>query len=78
MVVGKSLPAAFLSMYMLESACKIQIDALAGNTNLNYISHNIISNTPLSVNKVSLGLGPDIVWPALIRKLDKIDTSYKQ
>lgn len=77
LVVGQTIPSAFLSMYMLEAACKIQVDALSGSSELIKISQTIIEKTPESVKEVSMGLGPQLVWPALLRKLDKLNPGYR-
>jgi ribulose-5-phosphate 4-epimerase/fuculose-1-phosphate aldolase len=76
LVVGRSVADAFLKMYTFENACRIQIDAQTGG--------KLIQIDPLirqgldEVFKVATGgMGADIAWPALLRKLDRVDPSYK-
>jgi len=75
-VVGTSVPEAFLSMYNLESACRIQIDAQAGGE-LVLVNPKILEGMAQVVKTVTAGQGANIAWPALLRRLDRIDPSYK-
>ena len=74
---GKSAADAFLSMYILESACRIQILAQNGGKELIQIPAPIIAGAKAQVEAVTKGMGADLVFPALLRKLDRIDESYK-
>jgi ribulose-5-phosphate 4-epimerase/fuculose-1-phosphate aldolase len=74
---GKSVADAFLSMYILESACRIQILAQTGGKELIEVPAQIIAGAQAQVAAVTKGMGADLVFPALLRKLDKIDDSYK-
>ena len=73
---GTSVPDAFLSMYFFENACRIQIDAQAGGE-LIFVDPRILEGMEQVMKKGSAGQGPMIAWPALIRKLDRTDPSYK-
>ena len=64
-------------MYILESACRIQILAQTGGKELIRVPAQIIAGAQAQVEAVTKGMGADLVFPALIRKLDKIDESYK-
>ncbi|MES2049996.1 MAG: class II aldolase/adducin family protein [Pseudomonadota bacterium] len=77
LVAGKSIADAFLSMYTFESTCQIQLAAQAGGE-LQYINPAIIQGVSESMRVQTGGLGGNFVWPSLIRKLDRIDESYKQ
>jgi ribulose-5-phosphate 4-epimerase/fuculose-1-phosphate aldolase len=75
--VADNVPDAFLSMYIFESACMIQVRALAGGGELVAIDPRIIASAKQqaeSATKAALGALP---WPALLRKLDRIDPSYR-
>lgn len=79
--VGKTVGEAFVWMYRLETACRMQIDALSGGAELNPISRKTQERT------VAQGLkmyGPGgfieagLEWPALIRQLERTDgTGYR-
>jgi ribulose-5-phosphate 4-epimerase/fuculose-1-phosphate aldolase len=77
LVCGQTIADAFLSTYTFENTCRIQLDAQAGG--------ELISVNPLIVKGVAQalkvqtgGMGGAFAWPALIRKLDRLDPSYKQ
>jgi ribulose-5-phosphate 4-epimerase/fuculose-1-phosphate aldolase len=76
LVVGKSIPEAFLQMYTFESTCRIQIDAQAGGE-LVHVDPRILTGLAQVMKTVTTGLGGDLAWPALLRKLDRIDASYR-
>lgn len=74
---GRTAAEAFLFMYILESACRIQILAQSGGKELIKIPDPILAGITAQVEMVTKGLGGDLVFPALLRKLDRIDASYK-
>ena len=76
LVVGPSIADTFLAMYFFESTCQIQITAQAAG-DLLYISPDIQGDTKKVMATGTSGMGGQIAWPALLRKLDKIDTSYR-
>jgi len=76
LTVGNTIPNTFLSHYFFETTCQIQISAQAGGT-LNMIDPQIQGDIKSVVDKVLKGLGGQIAWPALMRKLDRIDPGYK-
>jgi ribulose-5-phosphate 4-epimerase/fuculose-1-phosphate aldolase len=77
LTIGSNAADAFLSMYNLERACEIQLMAEAGGAELIAISQPILKGIEAQAKVVTKGLGGDIVWPALLRKLDRIDASYR-
>jgi ribulose-5-phosphate 4-epimerase/fuculose-1-phosphate aldolase len=78
LTIGGSAAEAFLAMYNLERACEIQLMAEAGGGELVEISKPILKGIEAQVKVVTKGLGADLVWPGLMRKLDKIDSSYRE
>ena len=76
LTVGKSIADAFLSMYTFEATCKIQIDAQAGGA-LTEVNPLIVKGVSEAMRVQTGGMGGAFAWPALIRKLDRIDTSYQ-
>jgi ribulose-5-phosphate 4-epimerase/fuculose-1-phosphate aldolase len=75
---GKTIADAFLSMYTFENTCQIQIAAQSGGSELTQVNPKIIDGVGQAMKVQSGGLGGMFVWPSLIRKLDRIDDSYKQ
>ncbi|AMM26863.1 class II aldolase/adducin family protein [Variovorax sp. PAMC 28711] len=74
---GKTVADAFLSMYTFENTCQIQIAAQSGGGELTQVNPKIVEGVGLSMKVQTGGLGGSFVWPSLIRKLDRIDESYK-
>jgi ribulose-5-phosphate 4-epimerase/fuculose-1-phosphate aldolase len=78
LTVGKSTAEAFLSMYILERACRIQILAQSGGETLLPVSEPILNNVAAQLGAVTVGQGAQLTWPGLLRKLDRIDPSYRE
>ncbi len=76
LTVGRTVPDAFLNMYIFENTCRIQIDAQAGGE-LIQVHPEIIQGVAGAMKKVTVGQGSNLAWPALLRKLDRLDPSYR-
>lgn len=76
LTVGPSVAEAWLAMYVFENACRIQVDAQAGGE-LVQVDPRILQGMAEVRRVVTAGQGAGIAWPALLRKLDRIDPSYK-
>ncbi|MBK6908099.1 MAG: class II aldolase/adducin family protein [Rhodocyclaceae bacterium] len=76
LTVGPNIPDTFLAMYAFETSCQIQLSAQAGGE-LIVIPDAVQADTNKVLATGTAGLGGMIAWPALLRKLDKIDPSYK-
>ena len=77
LTVGRTIADAFLSMYIFESACQIQVSAQAGGE-LTAVHPQILNGVQQAIKVQTDGLGAAFVWPSLLRKLDRMDTGYKQ
>jgi ribulose-5-phosphate 4-epimerase/fuculose-1-phosphate aldolase len=77
LTVGPSIAQAFNLMYWLEMACKIQIDALSGGEELVLPSQAIIDETYTLYQPQTRRPFGEMEWPAMLRYLDRRDTSYK-
>ena len=80
LTVGASIADAFLGMYVLESACQIQIAALAGQQGaegLRQVHPRILSGVAEAMRVQTGGMGGAFVWPALLRKLERTDPGYR-
>ncbi|PYS74457.1 MAG: class II aldolase [Acidobacteria bacterium] len=76
LTVGQSVPDAFLSMFLLERACRIQVLAQAGGVKLIPISDKILAQIPAQEAVVTQGGRGNLAWPALLRKLDRSGSNY--
>jgi ribulose-5-phosphate 4-epimerase/fuculose-1-phosphate aldolase len=77
LTVGHSIAGAFLNMYVFESACQIQLAAQSGGAELTEVDPQILQGVAHAMKVQTGGIGAAFIWPSLIRKLDRIDTSYK-
>jgi ribulose-5-phosphate 4-epimerase/fuculose-1-phosphate aldolase len=76
LTVGRTIADAFLSMYIFETTCQIQIAAQGGGE-LIAVQTQILDGVAEAARTQTDGLGGAFVWPALLRKLDRIDGSYR-
>jgi ribulose-5-phosphate 4-epimerase/fuculose-1-phosphate aldolase len=77
LTVGRTVPDAFLSMYTFQRACEIQVLAQGNGAELMAIPQPVLDTVPEYSKAVMKGAGSGLVWPALLRRLDRIDTSYR-
>jgi len=77
LTVGPSIADAFLSMYLFESACMIQVRAQCGARELIGISPSILDGIRAAAAQVTRGQGGALVWPGLLRKLDRVNPGYQ-
>lgn len=79
LTVGKTIADAFLQMYIFESTCRIQLDALSGQTqtsDLIQVNPDILNGVTHAMKVQTGGLGGAFVWPSLIRKLNRENPGY--
>jgi ribulose-5-phosphate 4-epimerase/fuculose-1-phosphate aldolase len=77
LTVGSSVAQCFNNMYRLERACELQVMTLSCNTALRMPSTESVTYTnAMFTQKGRRPLG-ELEWPALLRKLDRIDPSWR-
>ncbi|MDF1722639.1 MAG: class II aldolase/adducin family protein [Minwuia sp.] len=74
--VGDSIAEAFNVLAYLEKSCQSQIDALSGGVELEMPSPEVCEHTAQQFEKFAPLGGRD--WPGLLRKLDRIDPSFRE
>ena len=77
LTLGPTLAEAFNYMYGLERSCQAQLAAMACNTELNLMPDDVVIRSaamyaPGAVRRYGL-----LEWPALLRRLDRRDPSYR-
>jgi ribulose-5-phosphate 4-epimerase/fuculose-1-phosphate aldolase len=77
LTVGASVSDAFLQMYLFESACTIQLRAQAASDELIPVDAKIVAGATLAAKQVTRSMGSSLAWPGLLRKLDRVDRSYR-
>jgi ribulose-5-phosphate 4-epimerase/fuculose-1-phosphate aldolase len=78
LTLGRTAAEAFLDMFLLERACRIQILAQSGGRELAKIPSNILDIVASQMSVVTMGQGAALTWPGLLRKLDRIDPTYRE
>ncbi|MBZ5536371.1 MAG: class II aldolase/adducin family protein [Acidobacteriia bacterium] len=78
LTVGRTPADAFLAMFMLERACKIQILAQSGGGELISVREPILRRVSSQLEAATVGVGAQLAWPGLLRKLDRIDPTYRE
>jgi ribulose-5-phosphate 4-epimerase/fuculose-1-phosphate aldolase len=77
LTVGATPADAFVAMYLFEAACMIQVRAQAGGTKLLPIAQPIIDGIKQQLSMVTRGVsGGALVWPGLLRRLDRLNPGY--
>ena len=77
LTVGRTVAEAFVAMYMFETACTIQVRAQSGRGPLRHIGAPILEGAQAQWEAVTRGTGGGLAWPALLRRLDRTDRSYR-
>ena len=78
LTIGETAAEAFLLMYIFERACRIQILAQSGGVELHRVDEPIIDLTAKQMSAVTVGQGAELAWPGLLRKLDRLDPSFRE
>jgi len=78
LTVGASPADAFLNMYLFEAACSIQLRAQSGGGELIRIPTPILEGIRAAASAVTRGQGSALVWPGLLRKLDRMSPGYRE
>lgn len=79
LAIGESVADCFLRLYFLERACEAQVMMLsAGRDNLNTPPQGTPEKVKEQTPPGGMGMvARALAWPALLRKLDRIDPSFR-
>lgn len=79
LTVGDSVASCFLRLYFLERACEAQVLMLsAGREHLNTPPQGVEHKVAGQTNPKGMGMvAQALAWPALLRKLDRIDPGFR-
>ena len=77
MTVGRTVGEAFNWMHRLELSCRAQLAAMACNTPLSQVSAQVLEDTWNNYQRGTRRPYGVMEWPALLRKLDRMDPSYR-
>jgi ribulose-5-phosphate 4-epimerase/fuculose-1-phosphate aldolase len=78
LTVGATIAETFTAMYGIERSCQAQIAAMACNTPLNEMPEAVVEKAmamyePSVIRRYGL-----LEWPALLRRLDRHDPSFRE
>ncbi|MBC8742504.1 class II aldolase/adducin family protein [Paraburkholderia sp. UCT31] len=74
--VGRTIAEAFLRMYFLERACEHQVNALSMGREIQLPSRDTLSFNATLDHRFFREVSQELLWPALRRKLDRMDPGY--
>jgi ribulose-5-phosphate 4-epimerase/fuculose-1-phosphate aldolase len=80
LTVGRTCAEAFLRMYFIERACTMQVRTrMLGGLDQDYpVAPGVIEkNAALAKSGGMNSLANHLVWPALLRKLDRLDQGFR-
>lgn len=76
LTIGPRVSDAFLAMYLFEAACLIQVRALSGGRATTHIGPEILAGAQRMQQQVTHQQGSALVWPGLLRRLDRLNPGY--
>ncbi len=79
LAIGKTVGECFLRLYFIERACDAQVKMLsAGRENLNNPPQGTPEKVETQTHPGMMAMAAErLAWPALLRKLDRIDPGYR-
>jgi ribulose-5-phosphate 4-epimerase/fuculose-1-phosphate aldolase len=77
--IGRSVAEAFRRMYFLEQACRIQLEVLQTGRKPRLPGPDVAEHTARNWESGDAGIGTaePREWQALLRRLDRVDSSYR-
>ncbi len=76
LTVGPSVGDAFQNMHVLQRACEIQIMAQSGGSKLRPVDDAILQGVGGAVRKATGNKGGALVWPGLLRRLQRMNPGF--
>jgi ribulose-5-phosphate 4-epimerase/fuculose-1-phosphate aldolase len=78
LTVGKTVGEAFNWMHRLELTARSQLAAMATGAKLRPVPEQVLRETYMNYQPQTRRAFGVMEWPALLRKLDRLDPSYKE
>lgn len=75
LAVGMDCGTAYQGIFYLEKACTTQIRAQASNVSV--CEQPVVELTAKQGKTIFNGMAGALAWPAMLRKLDRMDTSFR-
>ncbi|HKW93003.1 MAG TPA: class II aldolase/adducin family protein [Methylomirabilota bacterium] len=79
LTVGETVADAFVHMYYLEASCSIQVRAQSGGGELIPVPKEVMDRGYANAAQAQRRVGGQgqLVWPGLLRRLDRTDPSFR-
>jgi ribulose-5-phosphate 4-epimerase/fuculose-1-phosphate aldolase len=77
LTTGNTVAEAFNAMQRLELSARTQLAAMACNTKLSTVPDDVLQQTYMNYQPQTRGAFGLREWPALLRKLNRLDPSYR-
>lgn len=77
LALGRSVPAAWNTIYYLERACQSQLTAMSTGAALRLIPDDVAEHTARQWDRNLASGNGNPEWPPMLRLLDRIDPSYR-
>ena len=77
LAMGETIAAAFDTIYRLELVCKVQLAVLSTNAKARKLPDAVVEETKALYRQYVIPHAGKREWPELLRKLDRIDRSYR-
>jgi len=78
LAVGPTIADTFASMYFLETACSVQVRTLGMGRALHPVAPEVVAKVADQRLATGSKLARDLIWPALLRKLDRVDPDWRE
>jgi ribulose-5-phosphate 4-epimerase/fuculose-1-phosphate aldolase len=75
LTLGETVGTAFTRMYFLERACSMQVRTLASTNKTYPVEPSVIEKNAM-MGQFAATASESLVWPALLRKLDRLKSNY--
>jgi ribulose-5-phosphate 4-epimerase/fuculose-1-phosphate aldolase len=76
LTTGRTIAEAFYLMYFLDQACQLQLKTMAAGGTIVPVNHELAQHTAKQYRRYDRPRGT-LEWPALLRILDRQDSSYR-
>jgi len=73
---SRTIPDAFNLMFRLEKSCQAQVDAMNTGAELQFVPHEVAAHSRDGMVGRGTRFG-DMGWPGHLRRLDRMDPTYK-
>jgi ribulose-5-phosphate 4-epimerase/fuculose-1-phosphate aldolase len=77
LTIGETIGAAFTKMYFLERACSMQVRTLSSCDEVYPCAPEVLAKNAM-IGKFGISAADSLVWPALLRKLDRSSPGFRE